>query len=222
MNNRSDNQKVEVGRERERENGWGRKVQGDDSAWGLYLMRRFHFLKKVSQLIIAPAYISDCYSSVVSTSRQLIKAFLFSPLYTWTSVGSSQEKLPLCCTTIEALLHSAITSTRPSGSISISSHIAICSLVWVPVQWVAEFCLLIKIQTVISGTQKGSAVKISHWLGVGIENRHIPRRTLLQPRGNTGRSQAWLHFRKAEKKKNTLCNRCNAIISCSGAKTTDW
>lgn len=153
MNNRSDNQKVEVGRERERENGWGRKVQGDDSAWRLYLMRRFHFLKKVSQLIIAPAYISDCCSSVVSTSRQLIKAFLFSLLYTWTSVGSSQEKLPLCCTTVEALLHSAITSTRPSGSIS--SHVAICSLVWDPLQWLSEFCLFIKIQTVISGTQKG-------------------------------------------------------------------
>lgn len=46
----------------------------------------------VSQLIIAPAYISDCYSSVVSTSRQLIKAFLFLFLYTWSLVGSSQKK----------------------------------------------------------------------------------------------------------------------------------
>lgn len=45
--------------------------------------------KKVSQLIIARAYISDCYSSVVSTSRQLIKAFLFSLLYTWTLLHSS-------------------------------------------------------------------------------------------------------------------------------------
>lgn len=46
----------------------------------------------ISQLIIAPAYISDCYSYVVSTSRQLIKAFLFLFLYTWSLVGSSPKK----------------------------------------------------------------------------------------------------------------------------------
>lgn len=96
MNNRSDNQKVEARQGTERERGWGRKVWGDDSAWGLYLMRRFHLKKKVSQLIIARAYISDCYSSVVSTSRQLIKAFPFSLLYTWTLLHSSWGFITCC------------------------------------------------------------------------------------------------------------------------------
>lgn len=86
----------------------------------------------VTQLIIAPSYISDCYSSVVSTSRLLIQAFVFLFLYTWSLVVSPRKKktnLPFCCATVEALLHAAITPTRPSVSIFISSHAAHCSVV---------------------------------------------------------------------------------------------
>lgn len=121
--------------------------------------------KKVSQLIIEPAYISDCSSSVVSTSRQLIKAFPFSLLYTWTLVASSQEKLSLCCTAVEALLHAAITSIRRIGSIFISSHVTI---------W----------QSSVSLSKLGNTKRFSceDKLLMGIKNRHILQCTLLQPR----------------------------------------
>lgn len=82
----------------------------------------------ISQLIIAPAYISNYYSSVVSTSRQLIKAFLFLFLYTWFL--PDKKTLPFCCTTVEALLHAAITPTWSSVSIFISSHAAQCRVVY--------------------------------------------------------------------------------------------
>lgn len=91
----------------------------------------------------------------MSTSRRLIKAFPFSLLYTWTLVASSSEKLPLCCTGVEALLRATITSTRPSGPIFISSHVTICSVVWVPAQWVAEFCVHQNSDHNIRNTKRG-------------------------------------------------------------------